>query len=61
MAHRQRLSLPLRSLQPYAGDGIYGATIPAYSDGTIVEFYIQANATGGNRNFPDSASTANCM
>jgi len=36
-----------------AGDGIYGGTIPARTDGTIVEFYIQANATAGNKKFPD--------
>ncbi len=35
-----------------AGDGVYGGTIPARTDGTIVEFYIQANATGGNCKFP---------
>ncbi len=39
-----------------AGDGIYGGTIPVFAHGTIVEFYIQANATGGNRTFPDSAA-----
>ncbi len=36
-----------------AGDDIYGASIPARTDGTIVEFYIQANASGGNKKFPD--------
>ncbi|GMU24258.1 MAG: hypothetical protein AMXMBFR13_43330 [Phycisphaerae bacterium] len=34
------------------GDGVYGGTIPPYPNGTIVEFYIQANATGGGTRFP---------
>lgn len=44
-----------------AADGIYGGTIPARTDGTIVEFYIQANATGGNRKFPDAAPGKTCL
>lgn len=43
------------------GDGKYGATIPAYANGTIIEFYIQANASGGDRKFPDAAPGRNCM
>ena len=30
-----------------AGDGVFGAVIPAQADGTIVEFYIQAVDGGG--------------
>jgi len=32
-----------------AGDGVYGATVPAQQDGTIVEFYIEASDAGANR------------
>ena len=31
-----------------ADDGIYGAEIPAQSDGTIIEFYIEASDTNAN-------------
>jgi hypothetical protein len=32
-----------------AGDGVYGAAIPAQQDGTIVDFYIEASDAGANR------------
>jgi hypothetical protein len=32
-----------------AGDGVYGAVLPAQQDGTIVEFYLEATDAGGNR------------
>ncbi len=32
-----------------AGDGVYGAAIPAQQDGKIVEFYIEASDAGANR------------
>ncbi len=36
-----------------AGDGLYGAAIPAYADGTIVEFYVQAvDSAGAVRTWP---------
>jgi len=31
-----------------AGDGVYGATLPSQSDGTIVEFFIEATDAVGN-------------
>ncbi|GMU22997.1 MAG: hypothetical protein AMXMBFR13_30810 [Phycisphaerae bacterium] len=44
-----------------AGDGTYAGTIPAQLHGTTMEFYIQANATGGNTAFPASSPSANCL
>ncbi len=44
-----------------AGDGIYGGTIQPYSHGSIVEFYIWAEATGGSNKFPASATVNNCL
>ncbi len=36
-----------------ADDGVYGATIPARPDGTVVEFYIEATDAGGrSRTWP---------
>ncbi|MHC4494634.1 MAG: lamin tail domain-containing protein, partial [Planctomycetota bacterium] len=32
-----------------AGDGIYGAEIPAQQDGIIIEFYVEASDAGANR------------
>ena len=31
-----------------AGDGIYGATIPAQADGAVIEFFIEASDAGAN-------------
>jgi PKD repeat protein len=42
-----------------ASDGIWGGTIPAQTSGTIVEFYVQANATGGNETYPAGAAANN--
>jgi len=39
-----------------AGDGIYGAQIPAHKDGTIIEFFIRARDAGANtRTWPASS------
>jgi hypothetical protein len=39
-----------------ANDGVYTARIPAYSDGTIIEFYIEASDAGANsRTWPAPA------
>ncbi len=36
-----------------AGDGVYGAAIPPFADGTIVEFYVEAgDGTGQVRTWP---------
>ena len=36
-----------------AGDGLFGQAIPAYPDGTVVEFYVQANdAQNNSRSYP---------
>jgi len=48
------------------GDGIYATQLPARSDGTIVEFYIQAtDANANTRNWPapvtDKGQTANLL
>jgi hypothetical protein len=32
-----------------AGDGIYGTQIPAHSNNTIIEFYVEAHDTAGNK------------
>ena len=38
-----------------AGDGVYGATIPAQVDGSIVEFYVEATDVGANvRSWPSA-------
>ncbi len=44
-----------------AGDGVFGGTIPAQSNGTTMEFYIQASATGGNATFPLDAPGKTCL
>jgi hypothetical protein len=33
-----------------AGDGLYGATLPAQPNGTIIEFYVEAIASGNQTN-----------
>ncbi|MCP4743639.1 MAG: hypothetical protein GY871_15655, partial [Actinomycetales bacterium] len=36
-----------------AGDGLFGLSIPAYPDGTVVEFYVRAqDAQNNSRSFP---------
>jgi hypothetical protein len=42
-----------------AGDGVYGAVLPALSDKTIVEFYVEAkNAGGRSRTWPGPSDAA---
>jgi len=45
----------------YSGDGIFGGTISPRSHGTIVEFYIQASATGGSVTYPSGAPGKTCL
>ena len=41
-----------------AGDGVFGATIPAQASGTVMEFYVQASdATALSRTWPAPART----
>lgn len=42
-----------------AGDGLYGAVLPARANGTVVEFYVQASdAQGRTRTWPSAALPA---
>lgn len=38
-----------------AGDGVFGATLPAFPDGRVVEFYIEASDGGNFRTWPGAS------
>lgn len=43
-----------------AGDGLYGVSLPAQANGTVIEFYLQATDTGGrSRTWPAAAWNTN--
>lgn len=44
-----------------AGDGLFGAKLGPYTNGQLMEFYVRAQSTGGNTNFPSDAPTHTCL
>lgn len=44
-----------------AGDGVYGGTIPPHSNGSIVEFYVEATTSAGTRVHPGGPGASNAL